>query len=142
MTTDGIKVLVVDDEETVRILLQRVLQAAGYDAVIAADGEEALSVIANGDIDVVLLDINMPGLSGMDVLGKISTDWPNVCVIMVTAVADVQTAVATMKLGAYDYITKPFDRDEMLRKIRQSIERWQEQLQDKQHLLQAVHRAG
>jgi len=136
MTTDGIKVLVVDDEETVRILLQRVLQAAGYDAVIAADGEEALSVIANGDIDVVLLDINMPGLSGMDVLGKISTDWPNVCVIMVTAVADVQTAVATMKLGAYDYITKPFDRDEMLRKIRQSIERWQEQLQDKQHLLQ------
>ncbi|MBW1717539.1 MAG: response regulator [Deltaproteobacteria bacterium] len=98
MTTDGIKVLVVDDEETVRILLQRVLQAAGYDAVIAADGEEALSVIANGDIDVVLLDINMPGLSGMDVLGKISTDWPNVCVIMVTAVADVQTAVATRRL--------------------------------------------
>ncbi|MBA7650232.1 Protein-glutamate methylesterase/protein-glutamine glutaminase [subsurface metagenome] len=136
MTTDGIKVLVVDDEETVRMLFQRILQAAGYDVVTAADGKEALSVIADGDIDVVLLDIKMPGLSGIDVLGKISTDWPNVCVIMVTAVADVQTAVAAMKLGAYDYITKPFDQGELLRKIRQSIERWQEQLQDKQHLLQ------
>lgn len=136
MTTGKIKVLVVDDEATVRVLFQRILQAAGYDAVIAADGKEALSVIADGDINVVLLDIKMPGLSGIDVLGKISTDWPNVCVIMVTAVADVQTAVAAMKLGAYDYITKPFDQDELLRKIRQSIERWQEQLQDKQHLLQ------
>jgi DNA-binding NtrC family response regulator len=136
MTTDGIKILVVDDEETVRVLFQRVLQAAGYDVVTAADGKEALSGIADGDIDVVLLDINMPGLSGIDVLDKISTDWPNVCAIMVTAVADVQTAVAAMKLGAYDYITKPFDQDEMLRKIRQSIERWQEQLQDKQRYLQ------
>ena len=136
MTTDRINFLVVDDEETVRTLFQRILQAAGYDAVIAADGEEALSVIADGDIDVVLLDINMPGLSGIDVLGKISTDWPNVCVIMVTAVADVQTAVAAMKLGAYDYITKPFDQDEMLLKIRQAVVRSQEQLQDKQHLLQ------
>ncbi len=136
MTIGKIKVLVVDDEATVRVLFQRILQAAGYDAVIAADGKEALSVIADGDINVVLLDIKMPGLSGIDVLGKISTDWPNVCVIMVTAVADVQTAVAAMKLGAYDYITKPFDQDELLRKIRQSIERWQEQLQDKQHLLQ------
>ena len=136
MTTDRIKILVVDDEETVRMLFQRILQAAGYDVVTAADGKEALSGIADGDIDVVLLDINMPGLSGIDVLGKISTDWPNVCVIMITAVADVQTAVAAMKLGAYDYITKPFDQDEVLLKIRQAVVRWQEQLQDKQHLLQ------
>lgn len=136
MTTDRIKILVVDDEETVRMLSRRVLQAAGYDVVTAADGQEALAVIADGDIDMVLLDINMPGLSGIDVLGKISTDWPNTCVIMVTAVADVQTAVAAMKLGAYEYITKPFDQDEMLRKIRQSIETWQEQLQDKQSYLQ------
>ncbi len=132
MTTDGIKVLVVDDEATVRMLFQRILQAAGYDVVTAADGKEALSVIADGDIDVVLLDIKMPGLSGIDVLGKISTDWPGLCVIMVTAVADAQTAVEAMKLGAYDYITKPFDQDEVLRKIRQAVVRWQERLQDKQ----------
>ena len=136
MADEKIKVLVVDDEETVRLLFQRLLQAAGYDAVIAADGEEALSVIANGDINVVLLDVKMPGLSGIDVLRRISTDWPNLCVIMATAVADVETGVETMKLGAYDYITKPFDQDEALFKIRRAIEKWQERFQDKQHLLQ------
>ncbi len=136
MTTDRIKILVVDDEETVRMLFRRVLQASGYDVVTAADGQEALAVIADGDIDVVLLDINMPGLSGIDVLGKISTDWPNICVIMVTAVANVQTAVEAMKLGAYEYITKPFDQDEMLHKIRLATEKWQEQLQDKHSYLQ------
>lgn len=136
MAAEKIKILVVDDEETVRLLFQRLLQAAGHDAVTAADGEEALSVIANGDIDVVLLDIKMPGLSGIDVLRKISTDWPNLCVIMATAVADMETGIEAMKLGAYDYITKPFDQNEALLKIRQAIERWQERLQDKQHLLQ------
>ena len=136
MTSDRIKILIVDDEETVRMLFRRVLQAAGYDVATAADGKEALAVIADSDIDVVLLDINMPGLSGIDVLGKISTDWPNVCAIMVTAVADVQTAVAAMKLGAYEYITKPFDQDEMLHKIRLATEKWQEQLQNKQSYLQ------
>ncbi len=136
MADEKIKFLVVDDEETVRLLLQRLLQAAGYDVVIAADGEEALSVIANGDINVVLLDVKMPGLSGIDVLRRISTDWPNLCVIMATAVADVETGVETMKLGAYDYITKPFDQDEALFKIRRAIEKWQERFQDKQHLLQ------
>ncbi len=136
MTADSIEILVVDDEETVRILIQRVLQAAGYDVVTASNGEEALSLIADGSIDVVLLDIKMPGLSGIDVLSKISTDWPDLCVMMVTAISDVQTAVKAMKLGAYDYITKPFDQTEMLHKIRLAIERWQKQLQDKQQLLQ------
>jgi DNA-binding NtrC family response regulator len=136
MVADKLKLLVVDDEETVRILFQRVLQAAGYDVDIAANGEEALSLISDGNIDVVLLDIKMPRLSGIDVLSKISTDWPDICVIMVTAVADVQTAVGAMKLGAYDYITKPFDRDKVLRKIRQSIERWQKQAEERQHYLQ------
>jgi len=126
------KVLVVDDEETVRVLLERILQAAGYETVIAANGEEALSVIADGDIDVVMLDVNMPGLSGVEVLGKISTDWPDLCIIMVTAVADVQTAVTAMKLGAYDYITKPFNQDEALRKIHQAIMNWQERLKLRQ----------
>lgn len=135
-----IKILVVDDEETVRVLLQRILQASGYEAVIAANGKEALSVIADGGIDVVMLDINMPGLSGIEVLGKISADWPDLCVIMVTAVADVQTAVTTMKLGAYDYITKPFDQDEALRKIRQAVVNWQERLTLRQNIAEKTKR--
>jgi len=136
MANEKIKVLVVDDEETVRTLFQRILQNADYDVATAADGKEALSVTADGDIDVVLLDIKMPGLSGVDVLSKITTDWPDICVIMVTAVANVQTAVEAMKLGAYDYITKPFDQNEVLLKIHEAIERRREQLQDKQHYLQ------
>ena len=136
MAADRVKILVVDDEETVRVLSQRILRTAGYDIITAANGEEALSVIADGDIAVVLLDIKMPGLSGMDVLGRINTDWPDLCVIMVTAVTDVQTAVAAMKLGAYDYITKPFDQVKMLAKIRQAIIRWREYLQDKQQQAQ------
>jgi DNA-binding NtrC family response regulator len=136
MADEKIKILVVDDEETVRILFQRILQNAGYNVATAADGKEALSVMADGGINVVLLDIKMPSLPGVDVLGKIATDWPDSCVIMVTAVADVQTAVEAMKLGAYDYITKPFDQNEVLLKIRGAITRWQEQLQDKQHYLQ------
>ena len=135
-----IRVLVVDDEETVRVLLQRILQAAGYEAVTAANGKEALSVIADGGIDVVMLDINMPGLSGFEVLGKISTDWPDLCVIMVTAVADVQTAVTAMKLGAYDYITKPFDQDEALRKIRQAVMNWQEHLTLRKNIAEKTER--
>ena len=135
-----IRVLVVDDEETVRILLQRILQAAGYEAVIAANGKEALSVIADGGIDVVMLDIKMPGLSGVEVLGKISADWPDLCVIMVTAVADAQTAVTAMKLGAYDYITKPFDQDEALRKIHQAVANWQERLKLRQNITEKTER--
>ena len=134
------KVLVVDDDETVRVLFQRILQAAGYEAVIAANGKEALSVIADGGIDVVMLDINMPGLSGVEVLGKISTDWPDLCVIMVTAVADVQTAVTAMKLGAHDYITKPFDQDEALRKIRLAVVNWQERLTLRQNIAEKTER--
>ncbi len=136
MADEKIKVLVVDDEETVRILFERILQAAGYDVATAADGKEALTVIADADIDVVLLDIKMPGLSGVDVLAKITTDWPDICVIMVTAVSDVRTAVEAMKLGAYDYISKPFDQNEVLLKIRGAIVKWQAQLQEKKQYLQ------
>lgn len=134
------RVLVVDDEETVRVLLQRILQATGYEVATAANGKEALSVIADGGIDVVMLDIKMPGLSGVEVLGKISADWPDLCVIMVTAVADAQTAVTAMKLGAYDYITRPFDQDEALRKIRQAVANWQERLKLRQNITEKTER--
>lgn len=136
MIDEKIKILVVDDEEMVRALFQRILQNAGYDVIAAPNGGEALSVIAQGGIDMALLDIKMPGLSGVDVLGKIKADELDLCVIMVTAVADVQVAVEAMKLGAHDYITKPFDQAEVLGKIKQALERWQEQLQSKQDYVQ------
>ena len=136
MTGDRIRILVVDDEETVRDLLQRSLEEAGYDVVAAANGEEALYEMSQREVEVVLLDVKMPGMSGLEVLGKLTTDWPDICVIMATAVADVQTAVETMKLGADDYITKPFNLDDLVLKVQKAIEKRNLQLRNKRLLLE------
>ncbi len=129
MTGEQVRVLVVDDEETVRDLLQRVMKEAGYDVVTAANGQEALDKVSQLNAGVVLLDIRMPGMSGMEVLQQITTNWPETCVVMISAVADTQTAVDAMKLGAYDYIIKPFNLDEVVRKVQEAIEKRKLQLQ-------------
>jgi len=136
MAAEQVRILVVDDEEVVRNLLQRTLTEAGYDVTTAADGEEALSAVSQGEVEVVLLDIKMPGMSGIEVLGKLTTDWPDICVIVVTAVVDTQTAIEALKMGAYDYITKPFNRDNIVRKVQEAIEKWNYQLQDRRRYLQ------
>ena len=141
MTEERGKVLVVDDEPTVRDLLKRTLEGVGYEVVTAGSGLEALERVCEQEIGVVLLDIKMPGMTGMEVLGKLTADWPEICVIMVTAVVDAQTAVEAMKLGAYDYITKPFNLDDVLLKMRRAIEKRDFQLRDKllmQELQQSV----
>lgn len=125
------RILIVDDEETVRNLLQRILAEVGYDVVTAANGMEALEKVYQSESQVVLLDIKMPGMTGMEVLGKLSADSPDVCVIMITAVLDTQTAVEAMKLGAYDYITKPFNRDDVVQKVQEAINKWHRQIQEK-----------
>jgi len=136
MTGEQERVLVVDDEEAVRNLLQRILNKAGYDVVTAADGQEALYKVSLGEVKVVLLDMNMPGMSGMEVLRKLAPDWPDYCVIMITAVVDMKTAIEALKTGAYDYITKPFDQDDVKQKVHQAIEKWHRQTQEKRRYLQ------
>ena len=136
MAAEQVRILTVDDEEVVRNLLQRTLAEAGYDVTTAADGEEALSAVSQGEVEVVLLDIKMPGMSGIEVLGKLTTDWPDICVIVVTAVVDTQTAIEALKMGAYDYITKPFNRDNVVRKVQEAIEKCNYQLQDRRRYLQ------
>ena len=136
MTTEQERILVVDDEETVRNLLQRILEKAGYQVTTAANGKEALYKVSLEEIEVVLLDIKMPDMSGIEVLSKLTVDSPDTCVIMVTSVIDMETAIETMKLGTYDYITKPFDRDEVVQKVLGAIERWKRQLKDKHCYLQ------
>ena len=89
-----------------------------------------------GEAKVVLLDIHMPGMSGIEVLQKLAADQPGYCVIMVTADADLDTAIGALKIGAYDYITKPFDRDEVKLKVQQAILKWKLQLQEKRRYLQ------
>ena len=136
MTGAQVRVLVVDDEESVRNLLQRILEGAGYQVTTAADGKEALYKVSLGEAEIVLMDIKMPGMSGMEVLSKLSAESPDTCVIMVTSIVDTETAVDAMKLGAYDYIIKPFDRDDVLQKVLGAIERWKRRLQEKHRYLE------
>jgi len=124
MVGEQVRILIVDDEVTVRLVLQRIVEEAGYGVVTAANGQEALDKMSQLNIGVVLLDIKMPGISGMEVLQQITTNWPETCVLMVTAVDDTQTAIEAMKLGAYDYITKPFKRDNVAQKLQEAISKW------------------
>ncbi len=116
-------ILIVDDEPTARENLERLLRTNGYETVVAADGQEALQRLSEQEFEVVLLDIRMPGLSGMDVLRRVDTDHSDTSVIMITAVAEVDAAVEAMKLGAYDWVTKPFNLDDILFRIEKARER-------------------
>jgi len=136
------RVLVVDDEEAVRDLLQRILKETGYDVDTAANGQEALDKVSQLKTELVLLDIKMPGMSGMEVLRQLTTNWPETCVVMATAVADAQTAVEAMKLGAYDYITKPFNRDDVVLTVRRAIEKRYLELENESHQLELEKRVG
>jgi len=106
------RVLIVDDEPGVRESLRMVLKGA-YEAIAVGSGAEALEVLATTPIDVVLLDIVMPGVDGMQVLEELRTRYAQLPVVMLTATKTVKTAVGAMKLGAFDYVTKPFDVDEL-----------------------------
>jgi DNA-binding NtrC family response regulator len=114
MDADKVKrrVLIVDDEAGVRESLRMVLKEA-YDPVAVASGSDALDALAAGAFDVVLLDIVMPGMDGLELLEEVRSRHPRVPVVMLTATKTVKTAVGAMKLGAFDYVTKPFDVDEL-----------------------------
>ena len=116
-------ILVVDDDHALRTVVARKMEAEGYDCVTAANGREALEKIAEQSFDLVLLDMKMPGPSGMDVLPRIIANYPDTGVVMVTAVADTQTAVEVMKMGACDYVTKPFNLEDLNMRVEKALER-------------------
>lgn len=105
------KILVVDDEIEACSALKEFLDLKGYDVDTALDGPTAISKIKEDQPHIVLLDMNMPVMSGTEVLKEIKKIDPNIGVIMVTVVTDHEQAKETLKLGAYDYITKPVDLD-------------------------------
>ncbi|MDH5695200.1 MAG: response regulator [Dehalococcoidia bacterium] len=111
-------VLIVDDEQVVCNLLYSELSERGYLCTTAFNGHSALTKLATQGFDVVLLDINLPGVSGMEVLSKLRSEHPNTAAIMITVINDVDTAVEAIKLGAADYIVKPFDLDKVNASIR------------------------
>lgn len=112
---DKIRVLVVDDEEVVRVGYRRVLSADGFCVIAAADGSEALSLMGGGRFDVVLLDMRMPGLDGMEVLREIKEQWPRSEVVVVTGFPSIESAKEAVKLGAYDYLAKPMVPEAVIR---------------------------
>ena len=117
------KVLVVDDEESLRSVLYRKLKSEGYDCEVAVDGKDALRKASMKDFALVLMDIKMPGMSGMEVLPKLIAEYPDTCVVMITAMVDTKTAVEAMKQGAYDFVTKPFDMDDLSLRVKRALER-------------------
>ncbi len=117
------RILVVDDEAEIRSLLGAVLQSKGYEVVTADDGAAALQQIQREHPAVVLMDLSMPRMGGMDALPEIKRLDPEVPVIICTAHADLATAVRAMKLGAYDYLTKPFDVELLALTLERALER-------------------
>jgi len=115
-------ILVVDDDESLRRITQLQLEEAGYSATTAANGDEALRSIEENAPALVITDLKMPGVSGLDLLKKVREQYPRTTVVMVTAFGTVQTAVAAMKAGAYDYITKPIDYEELMLVVNRAVE--------------------
>src|SRR6266850_1902702 len=115
-------ILVVDDDPGVRESFRLILEDH-YDVLDVPDGPRALDVISASQIDLVLLDIRLPGMDGIEVLERIKALDEGLEIILVTAVKTVRTAVAAMKLGAFDYVTKPFDEDELLVLVRRALDK-------------------
>jgi DNA-binding NtrC family response regulator len=108
------RVLLVDDEPSVRRSLARTLMHSGFDVLTAEDGPTALGLLESGNVDVMLVDMQMPKMAGMDLLVRVKSTHPQVEVIMMTAFANVDDAVAAVKTGAYDFLTKPFGSNEVV----------------------------
>jgi len=106
-------ILLIDDDPSLRRVIEYSLAESGYSVLPAASGEEGLALFQKEPCDAVITDITMPGISGMEVLVKVRKADPNVPVIVITAYGTIESAVSAMKQGAFDYITKPFNRDEL-----------------------------
>jgi DNA-binding NtrC family response regulator len=115
-------VLVVDDEEGVRDAVRMVLEDS-CEVLHAATGEQALDVLRGHEVDLVMLDHRMPGESGIDVLPRLMAVDPSIVVVLATAVRDVRMAVEAMRRGAYDYLTKPFDVEEIRLVVHRGLEK-------------------
>jgi len=116
------RILVVDDEEIVVRSSVRILEAAGYQLRTARDATGALRELAQASFDLTILDIMMPGIDGIELLRRIKESYPDTEVIMFTGLAQVATAVDCMKLGASDYISKPFDPDQLRLAVSRALE--------------------
>ena len=111
------RILVVDDEEALRTVLSTELSSEGYDVNTAADGSEAIDLVKDNNYDLVLLDIKMPNVDGFEVLKFVKGNKPDIKVIMLTGFADLKNAIESKRLGAEDFVSKPYDLVDLLTTI-------------------------
>jgi len=136
------RILVVDDERMIRWSIQQALSAEGHAVATAETGEEALAQASDEPFDLVLLDIALPGIDGIEVLRRLKAQDPSVTVIMVTAADEVKTAVEAMKLGACEYVTKPFDLDRLRIVVQNALDRHELRQEVEFHRKESVRRFG
>jgi DNA-binding NtrC family response regulator len=122
-TPPPVRLLVVDDDEALRQALARRFQRLGMAVAEAADGEEALAKAGHTAYDVALLDLHMPGMTGLELLGRLKGLWPELEAIMLTAHGSIETAIQAMKQGAYDYLTKPFQMADLEIHVQKAFEK-------------------
>ncbi|MFC2056459.1 HD domain-containing phosphohydrolase [Chloroflexota bacterium] len=127
------RILIIDDKDAIRKLLQRKLSSSGYQCLEASNAGQALERLKNNPVDLALLDIRMPGKSGTDLLPEIKSSYPDTAVIMATASTDANIAIQCMKQGAYDYLTKPFNLDEVALSVNRALEKRQLELEIKEY---------
>lgn len=108
------RILVVDDEDALRTVLSSELEGEGYHVRSAADGQEAINVLTDQDFDLILLDIKMPNVDGFEVLKFVKERHPKTKVVMLTGFADLKNAIESKKLGAEDFVSKPYDLVDLL----------------------------
>lgn len=142
---DHANCLIVDDEPRLRQVLTQLMRADGFRCVEAANGLEALEHLAREPITLVLSDMEMPRMNGIDLLRQLRAKHPDVAVVMITGNADVETAVGTLSAGAMDYIVKPFQLEEVRARVKQALEKrrlilenrdYQDRLEDRVHVQQ------
>lgn len=123
MTTQAHKILVVDDELTAGKSIEKVLARQGFEVDIALSADDGLNKIEKELFELVLLDIMMPQVNGIELLGIIKERWPNLGVVMVTGYPSIETAVEATRCGAFDYVAKPFTPDELREKVDEALEK-------------------
>lgn len=122
MSEKNAHILIIDDEKNYLLVLQTLLEDEGYTVTALSDPETALAFLQESEVDVVVTDMKMPRITGLDVLERVKKQWPYIPVLIMTAFGTIESAVETMKYGAFDYITKPFSNDELLLSIHNAVE--------------------
>jgi putative two-component system response regulator len=129
----GVAILVVDDEDSIRRILSRLLRRNGYICETAADADEAMRLLQETEFALVLTDVDMPGSSGLDLITEIARDFPDTATVMVTGMDDAQLANTALDIGAYGYIIKPFQPNEILINVSNAIRRRRLEMETRTH---------